>query len=603
MEAMTLKVVEGSGDSTIQSFLEFLYGNVEGYIYTPSKIRTSGDTRDPWTQKFFKWPEQKHEAVEYIVDTAAHEEIYCSPALFSAESSLKEHLLGSWVVWVEHDGKLPESLEEAPEPTLKIQSSESGHEHWYWKLEEFANDIKWIEEVNRSLSYKLGADTSGWDANQVLRPPNTLNHKRNRQVKVLSANDWRFQSARFDIVERPPVASQIFTDVDRLDITSIIAFHPWTPEALDLFRNRDVQEGERSTKLMNLGYLCAEMGLNDQEIFTVLFAADEWWGKFHDRRDRDQRLNDIIVRARVKHPTNATVIEVYELPVMGVHEMLTSTIELNWAIENCLEDNGCMVLAARPGIGKTRLSLQAAISLALGVPFLKYDIPKAKRVGFFSLEMHQAGIQYFLKHMTRNMPEELIMQLQDRIKIVPLGEPFDVLDPVKQAVLQAYIEKHEIEVLFLDSLGRITVKSLNSDEDTKTLFDFDSKLRKKFGIATWHVHHNRKATAQNKQPKTQDDVYGSVYITASATDVYALWSKDTVNTDIKFINLKHRYSEQEREYGVATGQNLMFAVQTTAQRRLAASTEVSDSGLINSRDIDDDEPEPPTQGYNIGLSF
>ena len=92
------------------------------------------------------------------------------------------------MLWVDFDGNAPATWEDsvAPEPTLIIQSSIPGHEHCYWKLDTFLNKPKVIEERNRSLAYALGADTSGWDADQILRPPFTTNRKRDKAVIVKS---------------------------------------------------------------------------------------------------------------------------------------------------------------------------------------------------------------------------------------------------------------------------------------------------------------------------------------------------------------------------------------------------------------------------------
>jgi hypothetical protein len=71
-----------------------------------------------------------------------------------------------------------------PTPTLRIQSSIPGHEHVYWKLSEFLDNPSLLEERNRSLAYLMHADTSGWDADQILRPPFTHNHKRDKPVTI-----------------------------------------------------------------------------------------------------------------------------------------------------------------------------------------------------------------------------------------------------------------------------------------------------------------------------------------------------------------------------------------------------------------------------------
>jgi len=71
-----------------------------------------------------------------------------------------------------------------PPPTLIVQSSIEGHNHCYWKLDKFIDDIEVLEDRNRAIAYVMHADTSGWDADQILRPIRTTNHKRNMPVIV-----------------------------------------------------------------------------------------------------------------------------------------------------------------------------------------------------------------------------------------------------------------------------------------------------------------------------------------------------------------------------------------------------------------------------------
>jgi hypothetical protein len=90
------------------------------------------------------------------------------------------------VLWVDFDGNAPDSWDtlEIPYPSLRVQSSMPGHEHVYWKLEEFLDDIPVLEDRNRSIAYMLKADTSGWDADQILRPIHTINRKRDLPVVI-----------------------------------------------------------------------------------------------------------------------------------------------------------------------------------------------------------------------------------------------------------------------------------------------------------------------------------------------------------------------------------------------------------------------------------
>src|SRR3546814_7114824 len=65
-----------------------------------------------------------------------------------------------------------------PKPTIAIESS-PGRFVGIWVL-----DGPMDEELNRRLTYHVGADHGGWDLTQVLRFPGTKNYKYRSQPKV-----------------------------------------------------------------------------------------------------------------------------------------------------------------------------------------------------------------------------------------------------------------------------------------------------------------------------------------------------------------------------------------------------------------------------------
>jgi hypothetical protein len=134
----------------------------------------------------FSWPRQKAGVIRHVLkNTALKGNVFYSPAVFSAASPKKESVLGSWVFWVDFDGNAPEEWPDSvPHPTLIVQSSLPSHQHCYWRLDKFLTDISALEDRNRAIAYLLGADTSGWDADQLLRPIHTTNYKRNLPVVV-----------------------------------------------------------------------------------------------------------------------------------------------------------------------------------------------------------------------------------------------------------------------------------------------------------------------------------------------------------------------------------------------------------------------------------
>lgn len=165
-------------------FFDYIWGDTEGYVYLPIQPEPYGPK--DWAGAMFSWPRQKAGVIRYVLkNTALKANVFYSPAIFSVASPKKDSVLGSWVLWVDFDGNAPHDWDnDVPAPTLVVQSSLEGHQHCYWRLDEFLTDIPTLEDRNRAIAYLLGADTSGWDADQLLRPIHTTNYKRNLPVVV-----------------------------------------------------------------------------------------------------------------------------------------------------------------------------------------------------------------------------------------------------------------------------------------------------------------------------------------------------------------------------------------------------------------------------------
>lgn len=160
------------------------------WVYLPVKFSNIPEPKN-WKKFMFRWPRRREEVIEHVLlHSAQGHDTYFAPSLFKVANPKKEDVLGTWFLWVDSDGNALSIDELAalgiPEPSITIQSSLPGHEHSYWALNDFLTDAALIEERNRALAYTMKADTSGWDADQVLRPPHTTNQKRSLPVLVKS---------------------------------------------------------------------------------------------------------------------------------------------------------------------------------------------------------------------------------------------------------------------------------------------------------------------------------------------------------------------------------------------------------------------------------
>lgn len=553
--SVNLSLVNGDGSQdTTAEFVDYLYDGLEGYVAAATKTQdANGEVI--FKRLAFAWPSKRDTLLEWIKTNSPTSDVYLAPAIFSSPSGKREDFKATNVLWTEFDGKVPQvsDLGNIPEPTLRIQSSGPDNQHWYWKLDAPLNNIAEVESINKALTYQLGADVSAWDGNQILRPPNTLNHKHGTTTLFLGQSGTIVSPVSFDVL---PAVEAVTVDIPEQipDVTDVILKYPFTKEAGDLYRSRPEGNADRSNMLMRLGYYLAEMGLSDAEMFSVLRNADDRWGKFKDRTDRNQRLSDLIGKAKQKYPSYVDLPD-NTLTVYGLQSFLNTEVEIEWAIPGILQTQGYMLLTGPAGVGKTQFSLRWAINLALGHNFLGHEIAEAQRILFFSLEMGHADLKFFLSTMCAGMSTDDLLMLEQNLLIVPLGEAFYLDQSDQQAQFQALLLQFAPTGVFIDSVGSSSSGNISDESTVKALMDFNDKIRQRHNVFTWFIHHNRKAQGDNKKPNKLADVYGNQYLVNRATSVYCLWP---AGSSIEVIPLKKRLSAMEDPWHINRLSNLDF---------------------------------------------
>lgn len=589
MSEPRLTAVEDIND--LQRFLNVLYGETAGYVYSPVLDRAKDSKAEGYfTQHFFKWPDQRVDLIKHIITQSRSLDVYVAPALFEKENSRREFVKGSHVVWCEFDGAVPdfEASSLVPAPSMRVQSSETGFEHWYWILADFLTDVDKLEEINRGLTYVLGADASGWDADQILRPPNTKNFKRDKPVQLLQLDPLGIKVGNFGSLPRPESSVVLFSEADLLDALEIVAKYEWTRPNFEVFRNKP-PVGERSTALMRLGFICAEMKMKDVEIFSVLWNADDRWEKFKGRRDREKRLCDIISKVRIKYPDDDSLLN--NLPIFDAVTFLNSEVNIEWIVPDLLQAKGSMLLSGPPGVGKTQISLRFAIAMALGHSFLEYSVTAPKKLMFFSLEMGHADLKYFLSQMVSHLPPAQLDLLSKNLFLIPLGEALYLDDDAVRKTIDTVFGEYEPDGMFFDSLGSSTPDELSSESTAKSIMDWNERIRNRYGIFTWWIHHNRKANALNKAPNKLSDVFGSQYITARPTSVFCVWPGKPGSPHLKIIPLKQRLAQLPSPFTIERMDGLDF-------KRIADDEfEANDAGLTV---IEYKQDNTPPESYKAG---
>lgn len=498
-------------------FCGFLYGVERGLAYLPTLDPNTG----AWEKYYFKWPEQRKDIVAHVQEYQATRSVYISPALFSVEDSHKENVRGSNVVWADFDGNAPTDQflkdKNVPRPSLRVQSSVSGHQHLYWHLEKFSTDISAIEGINRALAYALGADPGGWDINQVLRPPGSFNHKRDAPTVIKSASEERFPQDSFSLVPVPQVKFDR-TAYSALKIPNPInAMHTvtWLPSELAVIHMRELKNGARRHKILcKAAYLCAEKGLDNAQIYSIVRWIDSRpnFKKFSERSDAEMcyiRLIDY-VRQTVPYKDDTKPVIDSRFKLYGFNTHISSISTLKWIVPGILAHNSFVLLAGQSGSGKTRLGNDWMLHLALGLPFLAWDLPdkQPRKILYVSAEMNEEENNEYFNGYGYSDAVKLILEEQFQTLYVEGGIRFNNANDFEH--FTRIVESVNPDGIFLDSASMSLSSNMSDEEAVKESISNIKSMREEMGKFFVTIHHPRKNPPGVKSTgNNPDDLYGT----------------------------------------------------------------------------------------------
>jgi len=581
-----------SAADDLGEFFDRIWKDTEGYVYLPVK------GVNEFRKFMMPWPAKRESIINFVLKWAASEteEVFFSPAIFKSRKPLQKEVLGSWVAWVDFDGNFPETWPKdlAPVPSLEVQSSTSVKRHAYWELEEFTGP-KEVEDINRALASALDADMSGWDANQFLRPPHSVNRKYSKPIvtKVVRSRPSRvYPLSAFDALPRPKDVIREAVQLDNLpSIEDVLEEAAWSAELRELFETSGEemqhQSRDRSGALQRLAYEGAEQGWTDTQIMAVLLDTDDRWKKYTNRprATREKILVDLINRARAKVGYDSKselgglakalgVVKEVEAGDAPKDQVLFSIKELaalpginEWVVNELLVPRGLGLFTGRPGVGKTQLAFQLAADLASGRgAFLQGETPREPvKVLFMSLEMNMFQLGHIVTPLTERYPD----LKQKNLAVYAKGEMLPLDEEAGQAYFEALVGKLQPSVVIIDSLSHMARAELTSDTEMKTAFEFLQRARNQFDFGLVIIHHHRKKAndAQSKKrPNDLSDVYGSFYITAAVDFVLDLEERaeDIEDGTITLSMLKNRYARIPEPVKVVRNDKLHFDVKTSA---------------------------------------
>jgi hypothetical protein len=206
-------------------------------------------------------------------------------------------------------------------------------------------------------------------------------------------------------------------------------------------------------------------------------------------------------------------------------ERLAHISQGHWLVEGLLQAGWLLVINARPKVGKSIVSVNLAMTLAEGKPFLNLSTSHCA-VLYIDLERPLETLHRFKALKAPNNPN--IFVPSERIGA-------DMLDTLRELIRQAKERTNRPVVVFVDTLGDFIKSALRqrraSINDYDAIAEILQELRNlalELGCAFVFVHHARKALSEEP---TEVDVLGSTAI-AGKFDVIAHLQPDRTDGSV-----------------------------------------------------------------------
>lgn len=512
--------------SELEEFTEFLFGEQTGFVYSPVK-RPNND----WIINFFEWPQQKEQLCDWIRTEAVESDSYLSPVIYSEKKATREFVKSSQVVWIEVDGNPNFEYRGISEPSYAVQTSSELNKHIYWRIPVSKPEV--VDDINYRLTYFLEADSSGWNVNHVLRPPETINHKpgKNLPVKVVLRTDHHYLTSAFD--KAPEVRR--FEPVELLSIPDPQEPIKRLPDPLKSLVQIKLPgyNQDRSDFLMNAGYQLAEYGLSHAEIVSCILMMDLRVKKFLGRHDQLERVTQLASIAILKYEhMQAKNALVFYSPM----EIIRSDRVLEWYMPSILPKKGFMFLTGPPSVGKTAFVSDMMYALTTNTPWLNIDPTQECDIVYFCIEMFWEEQKHFWDIQKAGWPN---LELWDQ----NLQVAFD--KDVSEAKIGLAVDKLRPKIVVIDSLSEVLSDS--KEEEARRITKFVQRLQEDYGTSFIFIHHNRKSdnTQSVKKPRSLSDLYGSYILAKSCQTVLSLW-RDEGSRFHELDFLKGRFLPDEK---------------------------------------------------------
>lgn len=439
--------------------------------------------------------------IQTFIDANLDKDLYFCPHGFSKPRRLKRYAEIPKLLWADLDEIDPRGALDLL-PSVAWESS-PGRYAALWRLDGYMS-----EELNRRLTYHLGADHGGWDLTQVLRLPGTTNYKYDSKPKVrLLWMDGPEHDPKILAGKLPKETAKKETNVAKGLYKKYEAhFSGWVRRTL--LRGKP-KPGKRSEVLWKLTNELVEAGCSNDEAFELLRVSP--WNKFSKRSNGDEQLRREIDKATSQHmrvvddeapkgkrreevASDAEDEEADEEDEEPEYKFLAQSMaeveaeNLDWIWYPYLARGEVTILEGDPGLGKSYLAQMAAKAIVDGdkLPSVKKRAAVTGKVAYFDIENAAGSVTK--RRLLENGCRNLHSFFQEE-------EPFTIDDDETLSRVYDAIERLKPTLVVFDTINTYMGDTdTHNSSSTQQTFKRFGDIAKRFRCAVMVLRHLTKTS-------------------------------------------------------------------------------------------------------------
>jgi len=511
---------------SLKKFFEKIYGDLEGWIFTAYKDHE----KDDFGQKKYS-NEQVDTMLDEIFSYNDKASIYFCPHLFetNGKGRVKGNSLETKCLWVDKDkGKLDELK---PKPTICWQTSE-GRWQAVWVLDRYI-DIETAELLNKNLVEQTKGDPGGWHAGKLLRVPDSVNHKYSPpfQGYFLWSDGPVYPPHKFAKEEKTPEQKELEELAEQPDVPQKLPTYAQAitvhgrripGAAWDLLQTPPKKGESWSEPLWRLEVLLLQSGIPEKDVFAIV--RESHWNKYkRDGRHEKDLWKEVLKASKEQEIETPSDEEVHELPWVSLDKLMLHAERPEWLVEDIWMDKNVGWIAGEGKSYKSVMSLDLALSVASGTPFLDtYKVNKPGPVLMVQEEDPMWRVAHRVKTMAnhKDLMKIDIVASEEKFSMsvqptnVPLyvscGGSFAFADETRMEALERTIDAVRPRLVVLDPMFMMAVgyDEFKAGEITSVL-NVLKQWRNEYDCAIAVVHHFNKG-----QGSDITKLYGSMALYA-----------------------------------------------------------------------------------------